>query len=67
MQLDRFLKRQEVEAATGYTRSSIYRLIALGQFPRPIAFTARSVRWRASDVAEWQQQKIEQSEQVLAA
>ena len=65
MSLDRFLKRKEVEAATGYSRSSIYRLIELGEFPRPIAFTARSVRWRESDVAAWQQRKIQQAEQTL--
>jgi prophage regulatory protein len=62
MQLDRFLKRKEVEAATGYSRSSIYRLIGLGEFPAPIAFNQRAVRWRESDVAAWQQRMLEQVE-----
>jgi prophage regulatory protein len=61
MKLDRFLKREEVEALTGYSKPSIYRLIAAGEFPRPIAFTARSVRWRESDIAAWQQSKIAQA------
>lgn len=58
--VDRFLRRKDVEAAIGYSRSSIYRLIQLGEFPRPIALTCRSVRWRASDVAAWQRRKFEQ-------
>lgn len=60
-QLDRFLKRKEVEAVTGYSKPSIYRLIAQGEFPKPIAFNSRCVRWRESDVAAWQQQKTEQA------
>lgn len=60
-QLDRFLKRKEVEALTGYSRSSIYRLIERGEFPRPIAFHERCVRWRQSDVAAWQQKMIDQA------
>jgi prophage regulatory protein len=61
MNLDRFLKRQEVEAVTGYSRSSIYRLIGLGEFPAPIAFNQRAVRWRESDVAAWQQKMLKQA------
>jgi len=61
MSLDRFLKRQEVEAITGYSRSSIHRLIDLGEFPKSIAFNERRVRWRESDIAAWQQRKIEQA------
>jgi len=58
MSLDRFLRRQEVEAVIGYSKASIYRLIPAGEFPAPIAFTVRSVRWRESDIAAWIQQKI---------
>jgi prophage regulatory protein len=61
MLVDRFLKRAEVEAATGYSRSSIYRLIEAGEFPKPIAFNERCVRWRESDVAAWQQKMIEKA------
>lgn len=59
--LDRFLKRKEVEALTGYSRSSIYRLIDIGEFPKPLAFNQRCVRWRESDIAAWQQDKIEKA------
>ena len=61
MSLDRFLRRQEVEAVTGYSRSSIYRLIALEEFPEPIEFNQRAVRWRESDDAASQQKMLEQA------
>ena len=61
MNLDRFLRRQEVEAVTGYSKSSIYRLIGLEEFPKPIAFNPRCVRWRESDVVAWQQRMLEQA------
>ena len=61
MTLDRFLKRKEVEAVTGYSRSSIYRLIDAGEFPKPVAFNERCVRWRESDIAAWQQRMIKRA------
>ena len=33
---DRLLRRREVEDMTGLSRSSIYRLMKLGLFPRPV-------------------------------
>ena len=34
---DRLLRRQQVEEITGLSRSSLYRLMAAGEFPRPVA------------------------------
>lgn len=47
------LKRQEVEAATTLSRSSIYRLIANGQFPRPIKVSSNRRAWLSADVDAW--------------
>ena len=33
---DRLLRRREVEKITGMSRSSIYRLMPDGEFPRPV-------------------------------
>ena len=33
---DRLLKRIQVKEITGLSRSSIYRLMARGEFPRPV-------------------------------
>lgn len=51
--MDAMLKRSEVEAATGLSRSTIYRLMRLGQFPEPIRVGARAVRWPFSEVKKF--------------
>ena len=53
MQAPQIVKRPEVEAATGLSRSSLYRLAAAGQFPRPIRLGPRAVGWRADEIAAW--------------
>jgi prophage regulatory protein len=40
---------------SGLSRATIYRLIKLGKFPRPLSIGTGSVRWRQSDVIAWQQ------------
>ena len=57
MQAPQIVKRPEVEAATGLSRSSLYRLAAAGQFPRPIKLGPRSVGWRADELAAWIEQR----------
>ena len=51
--MDRLLRRRQVEEVTGLTRSSIYRLMQTGQFPRPVRVGPAAVRWRASDITAW--------------
>lgn len=47
------MRRPEVEKAVDLSSASIYRLMAAGEFPRPIRTGKRAVRWRASDVLAW--------------
>ena len=35
------------------TRSSIYRLMDSGDFPRPVRVGPTAVRWRESDITGW--------------
>ncbi|MBK5927989.1 AlpA family transcriptional regulator [Rhodobaculum claviforme] len=51
--LDVILRRPAVEAATGLSRSTIYSLMAAGNFPVPIRLGVRAVGWRRSDVTAW--------------
>ena len=51
------LKRREVEALTGLSRSSIYRLAAASQFPKPIPLGPRAVGWRADEIVNWIEQR----------
>ena len=50
---DRLLRRRQVEEITGLSRSSIYRLMQDGEFPRPVKVGPAAVRWRASDITTW--------------
>ena len=50
---DRLLRRQQVEEITGLSRSSIYRLMKSGEFPRPVKVGPAAVRWRESDIMDW--------------
>lgn len=56
--MQRFLRRQDVEYATGLPTSTLYELMDRGDFPRPIQITPRRVAWLESDVADWQKAKI---------
>jgi len=47
-----YLRRRRVEQETGLSRSSIYRYVAIGLWPRPVRVGVRSVAWPAADVAE---------------
>ena len=44
------LRRKQVEAATGLSRSTIYARIRAKTFPHAIALGPRSVGWRAGDI-----------------
>ena len=50
---DRLLRRRQVEEITGLSRSSIYRLMQDGEFPRPVKVGPAAVRWRASNITAW--------------
>ena len=52
----KLLNRKEVERRVGLSCSSLYRLMASGQFPRPVrvgSIRAGAVRWWASEIDSW--------------
>jgi len=51
---DIFLRRKEVERIVGLSRPTIYRYIKAGKFPKPVSLGTGAVRWKQSDVVEWQ-------------
>ena len=53
--LDRLIRLPELLTLTGLSRASIYRLIAEGRFPAPVAITANTKGWFASAIKAWQQ------------
>jgi prophage regulatory protein len=44
------LRRKQVQAATGLSRSTIYQRIKAGTFPAAIQLGPRAVGWRAGDI-----------------
>lgn len=52
------LRFQSVQARTGLARSTLYKLIALQDFPPPITLTGRAVAWDSRAVDSWIQSRI---------
>lgn len=50
---DRMLRIKTVLERTGLSRSTLYRKIDDGQFPRQIPISTRCVAWRESAVNAW--------------
>jgi prophage regulatory protein len=50
---DALLRLPAVRAKLGLSRSSIYRLVAAGQLPKPVKLSAQSIAWRASELDAW--------------
>lgn len=47
------LRRKQVEARTGLSRSSIYAGIAAGTFPAPLPLGEKSVGWLEHEIDGW--------------
>lgn len=60
------LRRTQVQARTGISRSGIYQKIAEGDFPKPISLGPRAVGWLESSIEAWIQARIEMSTKVEA-
>ena len=53
----RVLRLADVMEKTGRARSTIYKYVDLGRFPRPISLGGKSVGWIDSEIHEWLQEK----------
>lgn len=49
--INTILRRKQVQAETGYSRSTIYLRISQGLFVRPVSLGARAVGFPAAEVA----------------
>ncbi|MBJ8825212.1 AlpA family transcriptional regulator [Citrobacter freundii] len=57
---DKFVDMTFITQLTGLTDKWFYKLIQLGEFPKPIKL-GRSSRWLESEVEAWLQQRIADS------
>ncbi|MAP62346.1 MAG: hypothetical protein CMH34_01060 [Microbacterium sp.] len=55
---DRFMRRPEVEALTGLSRSSIYRLMSDGEFVPRYRLGKQAVGWKLSEVMAWLNDRV---------
>ena len=53
-----FLRLKQVKEITCLSKSSIYRLMEQGDFPKQVPLGARSVVWVKSQVEDWCAQKV---------
>lgn len=56
----RIIRLKEVIESTGLARSTVYKFISDGVFPKPISLGDRSVGWLESEVQDWILDKVKE-------
>lgn len=56
----RILRLRDVMEKTGLARSTVYKYIEAGTFPKPIDLGGRSVGWVDEEINDWILEKISQ-------
>lgn len=59
----RIIRLKEVIDSTGLARSTVYKYVSDGSFPKPVPLGDRSVGWVESEVHEWILARIEQRDE----
>ena len=54
------IRLSSVIEATGLGRSSIYKYISEGKFPKPVSLGDRAVGWVSTEIDQWIRDKIEE-------
>ena len=54
----RFIRLLQVVEMTGLAKSTIYKWIRLGEFPKQLQLGGKSVVWNERDVIDWMNQQI---------
>ncbi len=61
----RIIRLKDVVSSTGLARSTIYKLIGSGEFPRPVPLVGRRVGWIESEVRDWIFARIEVRDSLM--
>lgn len=61
LMVKRIIRLPEVSKKSGKSKSSIYRDMALGEFPKQIKLSERSSGWIESEVDQWIEARINAS------
>ena len=55
---NRLIRRKDVQGKTGLGASSIYAMMAKGDFPKPLQLSERRVAWIESDIDKWIAERV---------
>jgi len=61
----KLIRLNQVMSYTGLGRSSIYKFMADGHFPKSISLGERAVAWEISEIEDWVLTKIESRNKVI--
>lgn len=56
----RLIRLKEVQHRIGLGRSTIYRWVAEGRFPKPVQLGGYAVAWAEDDIEAWVRARLEQ-------
>lgn len=62
----RIIRLSEVLSSTGLARSTVYKYVAEGSFPKPVSLGDRAVGWVESEVQDWVLARIAERDQGVA-
>jgi prophage regulatory protein len=65
--MDQTLRIPAVVAATGLSRSTIWRKVRKGDFPPPIQLSDNSIGWPESLIKEWREKCVRRTYSTLAS
>jgi prophage regulatory protein len=67
--LEKFIRPRQVQAAMGWSRSTLYQKISEGLFPSPVKLDSdgRAVGWPEREVAAYQQGRIKARDEAKVA
>lgn len=50
---EKMMRRKQLEYKIGLSRSTIYKMIKDGKFPKPVKIGVRAVAWPESAIEQW--------------
>jgi prophage regulatory protein len=54
---EHILRLPAVLARTGFSRSTLYRMVDQGSFPQKVQLSERCIGWRASEISAWERKR----------
>ncbi len=66
MSSEKFVREKQRREITGVPTSTWYEMQDNGLAPRPVPIGPRAVAWLASEIEEWQRQRIAQRDSTAA-